>query len=647
MSKSALVTRNWTGGASVDPKIGADNSFKRSQSIDTRKRMSSIRLHKKTVKESGSIVTSAVFDAVRTPDRNLYFMGGDRVYRRIPEVAGGNGTYSVFQTGLSNVKSGVYNRDRKKVYMPGDSTVHAINYFDPNTPAFQTDLINRLLDHSKVNTGSNVYTLSTTINEGATHKYSWQPDLDPLVRVAFWVVAKGTGDVTVTIHDAANNVIATKVVLNAALANGQLNYADFTTQIRVQAKPNPQTYHVHLTVSTGTTTVRTATASDLATMDIETYGGALLSGVYHPAGEFLQFVVIGNGNYVAVWEPITDAPLKTEFDPHRLKLPSEYNVLGFAEWNEYYVISAYKSVSSDYGNEFGVNATEGLLAFWDGASKGFAWFKKIEGGAFESPFTYNGLVYGYINGVLHVTSGDIPVPVFPIPGTDDFASTHGNDDDVYLQAPYKGMCVKDNLLQLAYPMVSGNDNVHPGVYGFGKKSKDYVESITFDHIPSHGSSDIAYNGSNIPMSGLTYTGSFGKNMFIAWQHFASGVQTFGIDVVRENNPCYPEGFVDYLDIDNKLTYKKKEALEVIVTYEGELPAGATVVPRYRIDGESEYQYGDENALRHDADNKQFILKVPKKYHVVEYGVKLIAANGLSPVVTSTTIVVDSRNEEGL
>lgn len=641
MSKSALITRNWVGGASVDPKVGTENSFKRSLCIDNRKRMSSIRLQKKTVKESGSIVDTAVYDGVRVPDHKVFFMGDTKVYLRTPEAAGAYGAWSVKQSGLTNVKSGMYNRDRNKVYMPGDKTVHAINRNAGD--AWQGDLINQLLDYRVTNTGTNAYTIPSALTEA--DKLTWQPEIEPLIRMGFYVITKGTGDMVITVHDAANTVIATATLTNANITAGQMNYFTFSSQIRMQAKPNPQTYHVHVHVPSGTaSTLRVATAATFSTADVETYADCLISGVYHPCGEFLQFVIIGNGNYVAVWEPITDAPLKTEFDPHRLKLPSEYNVIGFTELGEDYVFSAYRSVSSDYGSDFGANSTEGLLAIWDGASKGFRKLVKIEGGAMESIFTYQGLVYGYINGVLHVTAGDIPVPLMPMPGVDNFTSSHGHDDDVYLQAPYKGMCVRNNMLQMAFPMSSCNDSIIPGACSFGKKTKDYAESFVQDHIPSHGDTAIGYDGSTPaqPLSGVTYIGRFGKNMFLAWKRGSSGVQTFGVDVIRENNPCYDTGSLDYLDIDNKLTYKLKDATEIIATYEGTLPEDADIKLRYRLDGETDYQYGE--GTEHREEEKQFVLKVNKSYYSIEYGIELYAGNGVSPVVTSTTAVIDKRNE---
>lgn len=828
MGKSALITRTWAGGASVDGKIGTDSSFKKSKGINHRKKVSSIELHRKYVKESGDIVDSPVHQGVRVPDGSVYFMGDTKLYKRSVEAQGSPAAYSVIAADLIGLRSGVFNRDRQRLYMPTNKTISAMKfgnatfdynlidnpsfentttplsgwtgtngtltvetsqsyhgsrsarmtrantttkptvsmtvstaldtskfytlgmyvkgtngnkvqltgssttspdftlnggwqyielvykptstnqqrvqvminqnqsafvfdrvmlnegnaakpYFDGSTPGdgdtvyswtgsvgasksmkktvdnnpqFAPDMVGQLLDQKVTNTGSLAYTLPTSIGESAANKITFKPDIEPYVRVGFWVIAKGTGDVTVTLHDQANNIVATKVIPNASLVNGQLNYATFDQQVRLSAKPNPYEYHIHLTVSTGTTTVRTGTAADLSKADFESYADVLLDGEYHPAGQFLQYIVIGNGNYVAVWEPITDAPTKTELDPHRLKLPSEYKVMGFTEHKEYYVVSAYKSVSSDYGGaDSGAGSTEGLLGFWDGASRGFAWFIKIESGAFESPFTYNGFVYGYVNGVLHVTSGDVPVPVYEIPGLIDFESNHGHNDDVYLKAPYNGMCVTGNILQMAYPALTANESITPGVYSFGRKTKDYAESIAFDHVPSHGQETVKFDAGNVPASGITYLGRFGKNTFMAWQTLdENGDRRYGIDVLNSNNPVYSSGELSYLDIDNKATYKNKQAVEAIATYT-KLPGNSKIEPYYRINGEDALQFGDGSDLEHDEENKQFKLKIPKEYRVIEYGIRLTASTDEealgSPVVDSTTLIIETNADEGL
>lgn len=656
MGKRLIVVDSWIAGASHDPKDGLTHGFKRSQSVDVRRRSSSIRLHRSTVKESGSTVTTPVTDIVRVPNGRLFMMGDSKVYQRNKESAGGLGSYSTLSTTgvASGMKFGVYNLDKDAVYIPAGGTISRIDT-PQGTPSFNANLITQIKDKEVINTGSNTYTVPTTApgsNESATHQLKWIPDVEPMIKIGVYVVAKGTTDLYFEVHDAQNTVIASGTILNGSLTNGALNLLTISqTRLYVgSSNQTGRTYHLHLR-GTGTTTtpttVRVATASDLSTGDITTYAAPLVSGVDHPAYQFLQYLLFGNERYVAAYEPITDAPLKTEYKAHRLSLPADFKVLAFAELNENCVISCYKSVASDYGGDFGVNSTEGYLLFWDGAQARPNWIKKVSGGAFESPFEKDGVLYGYVNGILHATTGDVPVPVFTLPGVDNFASSNGHDDDVYLQAPVKGMAVDRGVLMMGFPMLSSNDNITPGVYGYGTRNKDYPESFSLDYIPSHGDTTIGYDGSTpkVPLSGITYIGKFGANIFVAWQRGSGGTQSFGVDVIRRNNQVFATGNLDHLDFDLSLPHKDKQAIEVGIIYKT-LPTGTSVTPRYRLEDESSYEYGTADQLQSDPTRNLVRLTIDKLYRKIEFGMELTGnANG-SPEVLAMYFLFDDLAEEG-
>jgi hypothetical protein len=384
----------------------------------------------------------------------------------------------------------------------------------------------------------------------------------------------------------------------------------------------------------------------MSTADFHTYASPLIGGVYHPCIQFLQYILIGNERYVEVWEPITDSPLKTEIKPHRIVLPTGYKVLGFATQGENVVISCYNSVATDYGGDFGVNATQGYLLFWDGAQLQANWIRKVNAGAFEAPFEKDGIVYGIVNGILQATTGDIPVQVFSIPGVDNFASANGHDDDVALQAPYKGMAVDRGVLITGFPMASTNDSITPGVYGYGVRNKDYPESFDLMHIPSHGDVTIGYDTSSPknPLSGITYCGNFGANIFVAWQRGSGGTQSFGVDVIRRNNAPYAYGDLDALNFDFDMPQKEKEADEIGIVYKP-LPAGCTVTPRYRINHEANYQYGTTDQVQIDTDLNTIKLKVPKRFQNIEIGLELTGNSNGSPEVVDQYFIFDDLAQE--
>lgn len=118
------------------------------------------------------------------------------------------------------------------------------------------------------NSGTNTYSLLTSINEGANHRKSFYPEkvaFNKTIRV--FIVNKGTGNWTMTIHDSSNNLVqmcdpqnfssktttGTVTILNANLTNNAYNNFIITWD-----NPYPDVqYHFHLTSTVANGTVRT------------------------------------------------------------------------------------------------------------------------------------------------------------------------------------------------------------------------------------------------------------------------------------------------------------------------------------------------------------------------------------------------------
>jgi hypothetical protein len=141
------------------------------------------------------------------------------------------------------------------------------------------------------------------------------------------------------VHDAANNTLGTATLANGSITNGAYNEFVFSAPVRMLAKPNPATYHFHITHPSGTAhTIGTSVASDSSSVDYNTQSNRLVSpnNGFHPCIEFLQYICILNERYLAVWEPISmSAPSATEFNQHRLTFPSGYEGTSAALYSQY------------------------------------------------------------------------------------------------------------------------------------------------------------------------------------------------------------------------------------------------------------------------------------------------------------------------
>lgn len=187
-----------------------------------------------------------------------------------------------------------------------------------------TDNIDQSLE-----TSGQTYALTTAVNEGATHKQTFTPSADRgdgkhiLSKIQVLVAAIGTGDWTLEVHDASNNVMSLDTIVNGSMSTGDVDF-DAPAIIDVDTAYH---FHIYSTVADGTVT--TTTSNDLETVDyhaqfakhtesaiIESNGSKLdMSGVKLLTGSTVTVNSDGSGRYI--WdEQITDAGLTAIHNLH-------------------------------------------------------------------------------------------------------------------------------------------------------------------------------------------------------------------------------------------------------------------------------------------------------------------------------------------
>jgi hypothetical protein len=70
---------------------------------------------------------------------------------------------------------------------------------------------------------ASTYTTPTSISETSANKYTWTAAAASIIGISLRVVAKGTGNWTVTLHNNSNVVIATLTVASADIATNNVN----------------------------------------------------------------------------------------------------------------------------------------------------------------------------------------------------------------------------------------------------------------------------------------------------------------------------------------------------------------------------------------------------------------------------------------
>lgn len=430
MGSRVWIQKSFQGGWSIDKKVGIKYSAAYIQAMDFRKNPSQMSVLPQPTREDTGVVTDLVQNEIMASNGNIYALGSTGTFYRRSVNAQWSLEANIDTVGCYGMD---YRLDTDTIYLCGTKTVSsyypvsnspAMNpgYYASSVATSNTETLNGITINPNQSTGTQTYTVPTTTNESSSNRRLFQSDIEPCNKIAVFIVAVGTGDWTMTLHDGLNNVLATKTVTNANLVANTFNAFEFTSatngQVRLYVTPNARTYHVHLTSTVADGTVRTAINSDFGSCDLQVYADRLVvtNNGMHPMARFLQYEIIGNANYLSVWEPLTEAdPPNSEWLRHRLSFPMEYECCGVAATNEFAVM-AFEKTSTNNASQ----PQEGLIAFWDGTSATYNYFIRIPEGSPYALHEYKNIIYYYAGGSWWAVSSPAsqPYKIKTMPNTD-------------------------------------------------------------------------------------------------------------------------------------------------------------------------------------------------------------------------------------
>jgi len=630
--KQVLTIVENHGGWSEDVKQGPKNSFYYSRHIDFRKSATSQTLLPKTSKESSTTVTDLVTDMVQLPSGKIVGIGdAGGVYSRTT-----GGSWSKHGTTLTNTAAGMfYVRAQDRIYVPGLTTMGAVydadGVFSGGTFTPTNSVFTNQVDQSAASS-ANTYTTTGAVTETATHKLSITPATEPLYSVKIWVTTKGTGDLVLTMHDAANNTLGSKTVANASLTNGALNEFVFSTPVRMNVKPNASTYHFHITHPSGTaSTIGATTASDFSTARFQSMSNRLVSPIngLHPCINFLQYACIGNERYLAVWEPISmSAPTATEFQQHRLTFPPGYEVTSLAVWNEYLAIACERR-STTATQEF----QDGKIFLWDGTSQTYNIVIDVPEGAPYSIYSHKNALYWFAGRHWWAWSGGQQIAIFQFRNTDFEYSGINN----FLIGNPHMMGVRGNILLGAFPSQTNSTSVEHAVYSFGSRSKNYDESFGYSYSISTGTR--TFDGTNALRLGSIK--SLGDKLLVSWRDDTqSSGEKYGVDIVDSNNNPFSTGTWESLIFDAGRPDKQKGVIKYRIDFKA-LPTGATITPKYQIDRSGSYTSGTAAT----AGATSVTLPINKRFKEIQLADDWVATTSSPEILARTLVLEDLRSEQ--
>lgn len=600
MKPTIISNQQFYGGIATDDKVGIEHSHAYSRCVDFRKKPGQLSPLAQTTRIGSNNVVDLIQQIVQVEDGTRYGLGDQGYFYSIDS----NNEVTV-QAKLDDGACGMlYRQDLQEMYMTSATTVSYYGKFP--TPAIQ---VNKYAESAStdsrayVSGGTETYTLGTTVTEQDIHKQYFESDIEPLVKIRVQVGAKGTGNWTLTLHDDANNVLATSTIANADVTSNTSLDFEFSNQVRLYVKPSARTYHFHITSTVADGTIKCSTSNDMDTCDYEIYADRLVNTDIHPMAQFLQNVCIGNERYLSVWEPLEDTPSNLQWLRHRLDFGPGYKVIGLAVTDEFLVISCERRSTSDQ------NFQEGRLFFWDGLSETYSFFIEVNEGSPESLYTYQNLVYMVINGALYVwPGGKSLIKLRTLLNTDTEFTNISDTTRVYPNM----MAVRRGILLMGYPSITASQTMEHGVFSWGSVDKNFPTSFGYNYVIS--TDTRLYNGSDALRIGTVR--SYGDTLYISWRDDSEQVGfRYGLDIVDNNSLPAKSGTWEARIFDGEAVFKQKAAndMKLVCT---SLPEGYTIRMKYRVDRGS-WVYPDDGVLTEG--NTYKVADINQRNHEIQVG----------------------------
>lgn len=628
--KQIINQQAFYGGTSFDKKIGTEASLQYLRGFDWRKNPSKLvqgmqarqldvgNLDGLPVNIEQTITGERFFI---THNGNLWLIKTDNTMRRVGSIGENSGM------GL------LYREDTDLLYIAGQTAIHVYGHIKDSSGRTLTR--NFLGTNTSTNTsgsypsirtgGTKLYTLptSSTFNENdATAKLNFTSDISPLETLRLNVQDKGTGDVTVVIHDPLNRTLATKTIAAASMANGQVDF-DFSPVVDLLVKPNARTYHAHIYASTGTTQLVCSTDSNLNTADFAIDAQRLTDtrNDFHCMEHFLQYIAVQNGRYLSLYEPLSDNnPSNTEYKRHALTFPDGFEGCGLAKTDEF-LIQALEKVSTDTSR----TSNEGLLAFYDGLSSTYNFYIELTEGAPQALFTKGNIPHVIVANTLYVYLGGkelTRVRDLPFIDTDFTATKETSRMYPYSMASFK------KLLHIGFPGSTANEELEFGIYNYGSVMPELAASFGLQYALSHGLLNTDNGTTDLKIGCVR---AFGDEMYIGWQKG----DKYGLDIVDSNSKVSSSFKATVRQFDARNIHKQKGAHRVIISTEP-VPAGTTVYATCTLDNAAE----EVSTASMSTGDTQLEFVVDDRFHVIDYGLQGTSTSTVTEPLKVTGIALE-------
>jgi hypothetical protein len=610
---------SWTGGQSTGSRIGYKNSFDDGIGIDFRTDPDKLSILRKLTKDSGTVVTDLVKWMVEY-NGNIYMYGASgglykkstsNVYSLLSTIPNSTGQgLQIFNT--LNTDLGWYAQNAQLGRIAG---VGGIEGLDNNY--LYTMSYNRFLSNSfGVASG---YTPPTSISETSTNKFSFVATKMSMFGFNIYFGGKGTGTVTVTLHDANDSSVATASLTAGARTDNADNLFEFSNKaffLNVGA-----TYHIHVTSTVSDGGIGTGTANDLSKAQIKGYTRPLeTDGLFHPMEVFQNLLCIGNGRFLATMD---DSEV---WDNERLIFPRGESVRCLETIGSYIAIGTNRGTSIEqYGSS--------RVYFWDGVSPTYNDFIDIDGQINAMANTGNNKLI-----IMHGTEGNITI----YNGGITYKRKLKNLGDNLTVEIYPGaLAVWEKIVY--FGMTGGTSQMDRVIYAYGTKDNDYPTALSKDYVISTGN----YAWNNVTNRGVQIgciLGISSSKFYVSWSDNTTGVAIQGIDMI-DTSSDQATAFVDSLRIDGGDIDREKKSTSINVVCEP-LTAGQKIEVYTKLD-QAAAGYTLLGDLSYTSDTSAIYKSFPisPKWLEMQIRLKLYSSSGVSPTVLSVSVDMQMSSQQ--
>lgn len=686
-AKLPVNMNSFVGGQAIDFKNGIANSFYDSEAMDFRSKASQVTILPGLTNSTAwsAVLVDLPVEMVQDPTGvrwilgdagNLYKLATDDTLTKVATLTDGCG-YGMVYNPLSDM---LYITGNQTVSMYGplqgtpalkdgqfgksaSSANGVVNMYQAATTNYDGSARNNIQTLATtqgvtaasqvISNGSAAYSVPNAISEAAGNACPFSPDIEPFASIAINLISKGTGNLTLTLHDGFNRALASVTIPNASLAVGYNEFVFPSPGVRsftgaVQSGLSAA-YHWHVTSSVASDTnmkVGVLSANDLRYADMILFVHRLVktNNSLHPATIFTGngfMLCVGNGQYLTTYNFSNDAnPSNNVWQRMRFPIDAGFEICGLTVNNQYLVIAAEKRSSN--GNR---NFQEGCLYFWDGQNATYNFKIQLPMGAPYSPYTHNNITYFECAGYLMAWGGGQQViKVRPI--------AYQNTD--YLNAADNTvvnpnmMASRFGLLMCGFPSVTTNQNIKYGVYSWGAVEMIYPNSFGYSYALSHANDAVSgYNktGSNNLQIGMVK--NFVDTMYVSSRKTVGGVTTYYLDVV--NNSSKPAANFSWSSLiyDGGVRYKQKEGARLKINFLP-WPANATLNVWYALERGSKVTQDPNSGAAYSpaAGDTSIVIDVNKRFYEGQWGFFGTCNNPASvPAITGIAFEVDPLQAE--